>query len=52
MIIGTNNLKEEMDAMKGMLERLVNKSEEKETCIKLQEKKIIRLTKNLKKWPP
>ena len=51
MTIGTNNLKKEMAAMKGMLKRLVNKREEKETCIKLQEEKITRLTRKLNKWP-
>jgi len=46
--IGTNNLKEEMDAM---LERLVMESEEKEACIKLPEEKITRLTRKLEKRP-
>jgi len=51
MIIGRNDLEEEMTAMKAMLERLVKESEEKEARIKLQEEKITRLTKKLEKWP-
>jgi len=35
MTIGTNNLEEEIAAMKAMLERLVKENEEKEACIKL-----------------
>jgi len=35
MTIGTNNLEEEMAAMKAILERLIKKSEEKEARIKL-----------------
>jgi len=35
MTVGTNNLEEEMAAMKAMLEMLVKESEEKEACIKL-----------------
>ena len=49
MIICTNNMKEEMAAMKAMLERLIKESEEKEAHIKLQEEKIARLTKLLEK---
>ena len=48
MTIGTNNLKEEMAAMKAMLERLIKESEEKEACITLQEEKIARLTRSLR----
>ena len=50
MTIGTNNLEEEMAAMKAMLERLIKESEEKEVCIKLLKEKIARLTRKLKKW--
>jgi len=49
MTIGTNNLEEQMAAMKGMLERLVEDSEEKEVQIKLKEKKIVRLTRKLER---
>ena len=35
MTIGTNNLEEEMAAMKAILERLIKESEEKEARIKL-----------------
>ena len=52
MTIGTNNLEEEMAAMKAMLERLVKDSEEKEAHIKLQEEKIARLTRNLRSSQP
>jgi len=51
MTTGTNNLEEEMPAMKAMLERLVKESEKKEARIKLQEEKIARLTRGLKKQP-
>jgi len=51
MTIGTNNLEEEMVAMKAMLEQIVKESEEKEAHIKLQEEKIARLTKKLKNQP-
>jgi len=37
MTIGTNNLEEEMAAMKAMLERLIKESEENEERINLQE---------------
>jgi len=47
--IGTNNLEEEMATRKATLERLVKESEEKEECIKLQEEKIVRLTRKLEK---
>ena len=47
MTIGTNNLEEEMAAMKAILERLVKESEEKEARIKLQEEKI---SANQKAW--
>ena len=50
MTIGTNNLEDEMVAMKAMLEWLVKESKEKEAHIKLQEEKIARLTRNLEKW--
>jgi len=33
--MGTNNLEEEIVAMKAMLERFIKESEEKEACIKL-----------------
>jgi len=49
MTIGTNNLEEEMAAMKAMLEQLLKKSEENEACIKLHEENIARLTKKLEK---
>ena len=42
-------MKEEMAAMKAMLERLIKESEEKEVCIKLQEEKIARLNRKLEK---
>ena len=51
MTIGMNNLKAEMATMKAMLEGLIKESEEKEARIKLQEEKIARLTKKLKKRP-
>jgi len=51
MTIGTNNLEEEVAAIKAMLERLVKDSEEKEARIKLQEEKIARLTRKLEKQP-
>jgi len=51
MTIGTNNLEEEMVAMKAMLEQIVKESEEKEAHIKLQEEKIARLTRKLKNQP-
>jgi len=49
MTIGTNNLEEEMAAIKAMLERLVKESEENEACIKSQEEKIARLSRKLEK---
>jgi len=49
MTTGANNSEEEMAAMKAMLERIVKESEEKKAYIKLQEEKIVRLTKNLEK---
>ena len=49
MTIGTNNLEEGMAAMMTMMEQLIKESEEKEACIKLQEEKITRLTRKLKK---
>jgi len=49
IIIGTNNLEEEMASMKAMLERLVKESEENEACLKLQEEKITRVIKKLEK---
>ena len=49
--IGTSNWKDEMAAMKAMLEKLVKENEEKEGHIKMQEQKITRLTKKLEKWP-
>jgi len=51
MAISTNNLEEEMAAMKALLERLVKENEKKERCIKLHEKKIARLIRKLEKWP-
>jgi len=51
MEIGTNNLEEEMAAMKAMLEWLVKENEENEACIKLHEEKIDRLTRKLEKRP-
>ena len=51
MTIGTNNLKDEMAAMKAMLERLVKENEEKEAHIKSQEEKIARVTRKLEKQP-
>ena len=51
MRLGTNNLEEEMAAMKAMLEWLIKESEEKEARIKLQEEKITRLTRKLEKQP-
>jgi len=45
MTIGTNKLKEEMAAMKAILEWLIIESEEKEVRVKLQDEKITRLTK-------
>ena len=51
MTIGANNLKEEMVAMKAMLEQLVKESEEKEAHIKSQEEKIARVTRKLEKQP-
>ena len=51
LTIGTNNLNEEMATMKAMLEWRVKESEEKEARIKLQEGKIARLTRKLKKQP-
>jgi len=51
MTIDTNNLEEEMAAMKAMLERLIKENEEKEARIKLHEKKIAKLTRKLKKRP-
>jgi len=45
MTIGTNNLEEEMAAMKAKLERLVKENEEKKACIKLPKEKIDRLKK-------
>jgi len=51
MTIGTNNLKEEMAAMKAMLERLIKESEEKEARIKVQEEKSTILTRKLEKRP-
>ena len=47
--IGTNNLEEEMIAIKAMLKRLIKESEEKEVCINPQEEKIARLTRKLEK---
>jgi len=38
-----------MATMKATLERLVKESEEKEECIKLQEEKIVMLTRKLEK---
>jgi len=49
MTIGTNNLEEEMTAIKAMLKRLVKENEEKEARIKLHKEKIARLTKKLEK---
>jgi len=49
--IGTNKLKEEMAAIKVMLERLVRENEEKEVRIKLHEEKIAKLAKKLEKRP-
>jgi len=49
MTIRTNNLEEEMAAMKAMLEWLLKDSEEKEARTNLQEEKITRLTKKLEK---
>jgi len=51
MTIGTDDLEEEMAAMKAMLKRLVNESEEKVVRIKLQEEKIVKLTRKLEKRP-
>jgi len=51
MTIGTNNLEEEMAAMRAMLELLIKESEEKEALIKLQEEKIAKLTRKLEKQP-
>jgi len=51
MTIGTNNLEEDMAAIKTMLERLVKKNEEKEACNKLHEEKITSLTRKLEKQP-
>jgi len=51
MTIGTKNWEEEMAAIKAMPERLVKESKENEARIKLQEEKIVRLTRNLKKQP-
>ena len=51
MTIDTNNLEEEMAAMKAMLEQLIKENEEKEARIKLHEKKIAKLTRKLKKRP-
>jgi len=49
--IGTNNLEEEMIAIKAMLKRFIKESEAKEAGNKLQEEKIARLTRKLKKRP-
>jgi len=49
MTIGTNNLQEEMAAIKTMLERLVKENEEKEAHIKLHEENIARLIRKLEK---
>ena len=45
MTIGINNLDWEMAAMKPMLEKLDKENEKKKACIKLQEGRILRLTK-------
>jgi len=50
MTIGTNNWEEEMTVMKAMLEKLIKENKDKEVHIQLQEKKITRLAKKLKKW--
>jgi len=49
IIIGTNNWEEEIVAMKAMLEKRANKSEEKEVYTKLQKEKITKLTRKLEK---
>jgi len=49
--IGTNNLEEQMVAIKAILEGLIKESEEKESHIKLQEEMIARLTKKLENRP-
>jgi len=43
MMKGSTTLEEEIANMKAILEKLTRESEEKEACIKLQEKKIARL---------
>jgi len=50
MAIGTSNLKEDMAAMKAMLERVIKESEEKEVHIKLPKESIAKLTRKLQKW--
>ena len=49
MIIGTNNLEEEVATIKATVEKLTKKNKEKEARLKLQEEKIIRLTRKLEK---
>jgi len=49
MTIGTNNLEEDVASMKATLEKLVKENEENEVCIRLQEEKIVRLTRKLEK---
>jgi len=39
--IGTNNLEEEMAAMKARLESLIKESEEKDVSIKLYEERLL-----------
>jgi len=49
MITGLTTLEEEMTNMKVILEKLTKESAEKKACIKLQEEKIVKLTKKLEK---
>jgi len=51
MTISTNNLEEEKDAMKAILERLVKENKEKKACTKLHEEKIARLIGKLESRP-
>ena len=51
MTISTSNWEEEMVAMTTVLEKLIKESKEKEESIKLQDKKITRLTRKLEKQP-
>ena len=51
MKISINNWEEEITPMKAMLEKLIKKSEEKESYIKLRVEKITRLIRKLEKHP-